>query len=501
MADDLSIQDRNQKVMSILKKNWLTIATVISVTTAIIVGIILRASTEKWTERQLLYLEFPGTMFLRGLTALIIPIIVSSMISSIGRLDVSLSGRIGMRAIIYYFCTTFSAVILGVILVSLIHPGTVGSNVKPSVNVRPVTTVDTILDLIRNLIPPNLVQATFAQYRTVLTPDPNNLNETDIYKWKVTGEYANGFNILGLITFSIIFGIMIGKNPEASKPFLDVVVSINELVMKVTGLIINLTPFGILFLIMPRIISVDSVNDFLGGVGWYTVTVLLGLLIHGFFLLPLIYFIITKKNPYLFIVKMSEALLTAFGTSSSSATLPVTMRCLQNNVKIDPRIVNVLIPVGATINMDGTALYEAVAAIYIAQNYRESLAFVEIIIISLTATAASVGAAGIPQVTIRTKSTINLLNIYWNLFLTQAGLVTMVLVLNAVGLPADAVSMIFVVDWLLDRFRTTVNVLGDSFGAAAVAHLSEDELNKSIVNDELTHRPSIDNPEYIVTKH
>ncbi|RWS19807.1 hypothetical protein B4U80_01859, partial [Leptotrombidium deliense] len=379
----------------------------------------------------------------------------------------------------YYSFTTFSAVILGVTLVSMIHPGTVGDNAKPNVNVRRLTTVDTILDLIRNLIPSNLIQATFAQYRTVLTPDSNNLNETDIYKWKITGEYANGFNILGLITFSIIFGIMIAQNPEVSKPFLDVIVSVDELVMKVTALIINLTPFGILFLIMPRIISVDSINDFLGGIGWYTATVLIGLFLHGFLFLPLIYFIITKKNPYLFIVKMSEALLTAFATSSSSATIPVTMRCLKNKLNIDPKIVNVLIPVGATINMDGLALYEAVASIYIAQNYRESLAFADIIIISLTATATSIGAAGIPQ----------------------SGLVTMVMVLNAVGLPADAISMIFVVDWLLDKFRTTVNVLGDSFGAAVVAHLSAKELNKSIVIVERAMAPSVENADFSVTKN
>lgn len=219
--------------------------------------------------------------------------------------------------------------------------------------------------------------------------------------------------------------------------------------MKITKIVINFTPIGVLFLVLPRVVEVDDVNQMLESVGMYTACVLAGLFIHGLIVLPFVYCIITRRNPYALVGRMSAALLTAFGTSSSSATMPVTINCLEENVGLDPKIVRFLVPIGATVNMDGTALYEAVAAIFIAQSRGVPLTPISVIIISITATFASIGAAGIPQ----------------------AGLVTMVIVLNAVGLPAEDVYLIFVVDWFLDRFRTVINVLGDSFGAAVISHL------------------------------
>ena len=163
---------------------------------------------------------------------------------------------------------------------------------------------------------------------------------------------------------------------------------------------------------------------------------------------------------YRFILNQVQAIMTAWSTASSSATLPVTIKCLEEKNGIDGRISRFVLPIGATINMDGTALYEAVAAIFIAQMSGKDLNFGEILAMSFTATAASIGAAGIPN----------------------AGLVTMVMVLDTVGLPSDLVSMIMSVDWLLDRFRTACNVLGDSLGAGIVSHLSSGD-----IEDENTH--------------
>jgi len=198
--------------------------------------------------------------------------------------------------------------------------------------------------------------------------------------------------------------------------------------------------------------------------GWYLFTVTLGITIQGFVILPIIYGVVTKSLPFKFIGKMGPALATAFGTASSAATLPVTINSLEEGNKIDPRISRFVLPIGATINIDGTALYEAVAAIFIAQMTGMNPSLGQIIIISITATAASIGAAGIPH----------------------AGLVTLVMVLETVGLPSEAVSIIMSVDWLVDRVRTAVNVLGDAFGAAIVAHLSKDELTKLSETEE-TH--------------
>jgi len=180
--------------------------------------------------------------------------------------------------------------------------------------------------------------------------------------------------------------------------------------------------------------------------GYYVATVLSGLAIHALITLPLILWIFTRRNPIRFIGQMSQALLTAFSTASSSATLPVTLECAITKARISSRSADFVIPLGATINMDGTALYEAAAAIFIAQAIGMDLSLTQQLTVAITATLAAIGAAGIPE----------------------AGLVTMVIVLNAVGIPTGYIGLILAVDWFLDRFRTAVNVFGDTVGAAVI---------------------------------
>ncbi|KAK7933796.1 hypothetical protein WMY93_004692 [Mugilogobius chulae] len=234
-------------------------------------------------------------------------------------------------------------------------------------------------------------------------------------------------------------------------------------------------PVGILFLIAGKIMEMDDITAMGGQLGMYTVTVICGLLVHAILVLPTLYFVVTRKNPFVFIGGLLQALITALGTSSREAfeekwsllcnRLFVALQfchfahylqMLEENNKVDKRVTRFVLPVGATINMDGTALYEALAAIFIAQVNNYDLNFGQILTISITATAASIGAAGIPQ----------------------AGLVTMVIVLTSVGLPTDDITLIIAVDWFLDRLRTTTNVLGDSIGAGIVEHLSRHELQK-----------------------
>lgn len=261
-------------------------------------------------------------------------------------------------------------------------------------------------------------------------------------------------NIMGIVVASIVFGIALSSAREQTR---NIQVFFNELsatMMRITGWVIWLSPIGVFFLILSKLMEMGDILDTFTKLGLYFVTVAGGIIFHGFVILPLIFFFITRRNPIKFVGNMGQAIATAFGTSSSSATLPVTIQCLEQNNKVDSRVSRFVLPIGATINMDGTALYEAVAAIFIAQYRGQELTLTNIIAISITATAASIGAAGIPQ----------------------AGLVTLVMVLSAVGLPADDVSLIIAVDWMLDRIRTVVNVLGDSFGAAIVEHFSRKEL-------------------------
>uniref|UniRef100_A0A8D2Q461 Amino acid transporter n=1 Tax=Varanus komodoensis TaxID=61221 RepID=A0A8D2Q461_VARKO len=400
------------------------------------------------------YFAFPGEVLMRMLKLIILPLIISSMITGVAALDSSVSGKIGLRAVVYYFFTTAIAVILGIVLVVTIKPGVSqkADEIDRVGSTPEVSTVDAMLDLIRNMFPENLVQACFQQV--------GSTNKTKEYK--IVGMYSDGINVLGLIVFCLVFGIVIGKMGQKGQVLVDFFNALNDATMHIVQIIMWYMPLGILFLIAGKIIEVEDWEIF-RKLGLYMATVLSGLAIHSVVILPLIYLIIVRKNPYKFAIGMAQALLTALMISSSSATLPVTFRCAEEKNHVDKRITRFVLPVGATINMDGTALYEAVAAVFIAQLNDLELDIGQIVTISVTATAASIGAAGVPQ----------------------AGLVTMVIVLSAVGLPAEDVTLIIAVDWLLDRFRTMVNVLGDAFGTGIVEKLSKNELEQMDVSSEV----------------
>ncbi|KAK7910244.1 hypothetical protein WMY93_014928 [Mugilogobius chulae] len=454
-------EERRLDFKRLLKKNWLLIATVVSVLLGISLGLVVREySSLSHLDKQ--YFGFPGEILMRMLKLVILPLIISSMITGVAALDSEVSGKIGLRAVIYYFSTTIIAVVLGIILVMTIKPGVsqTADHIDRAGTTPDVTTVDTLLDLIRNMFPENLVQACFQQYKTKrkeLEPAKPATNATTTMppltttimavvqnitkEYKLVGSYSDGINVLGLIVFCVAFGLVIGKMGEKGRILLEFFDALNEATMKLVHIIMCYMP----------------VED-----GLYMVTVLSGLAIHALVCLPLIYFIIVRKNPFTFTLGMAQALVTALMISSSSATLPVTFRCAEENNQIDKRITRFVLPVGATINMDGTALYEAVAAIFIAQLNDYPLDVGQIVTISITATVASIGAAGVPN----------------------AGLVTMVIVLTAVGLPASDVTLIVAVDWLLDRFRTMINVLGDAYGAGIVQKLSKRELERmDLVSD------------------
>jgi len=439
-------------VKKVLKDNALTLATLAGVLIGIILGVCLRTRDESYTKREVMYVKFLGSLFLNMLKSIIIPLIIPSLIVAVGSLDLKLSGKVGARGIVYYMSTTICAVILGIILVTTIQPGNDAEPIEKKVNERNITTEDTLMDLVRNLFPPNIIEASTKQVTTDLIY-PNN--ETwDKRDWNFKTSMKDNTNILGLVVFSLVFGVAIAAVGEEGKPILNFFSSLVSVMMKVTSWVITIAPVGVLFLVAGSVIEMKNPAKTFASLGYYFATVIIGLGIHGLLVLPIIFSIVTRSLPFKYIGNMANALATAFGTASSSATLPVTMNALEEKNNIDPRITRFILPIGATINMDGTALYEAVAAIFIAQVRGITLDAGKIVAISITATAASIGAAGIPQ----------------------AGLVTMVMVLQTVGLPSTDVALILAVDWLLDRFRTAINVLGDALGAGIVYHLSKAEL-------------------------
>ncbi|KAF0880875.1 excitatory amino acid transporter 1 [Hyaena hyaena] len=464
-----------EDVKSYLFRNAFVLLTVTAVIVGTILGFTLRPY--KMSYREVKYFSFPGELLMRMLQMLVLPLIISSLVTGMAALDSKASGKMGMRAVVYYMTTTIIAVVIGIIIVIIIHPGKgTKENMHREGKIVQVTAADAFLDLIRNMFPPNLVEACFKQFKTnyekrsfrvpiqsnetLVSAVINNVSEAMETLTRITEELVpvpgsvNGINALGLVVFSMCFGFVIGNMKEQGQALKEFFDSLNEAIMRLVAVIMWYAPLGILFLIAGKIVEMEDMGVIGGQLAMYTVTVIVGLLIHAVIVLPLLYFLVTRKNPWVFIGGLLQALITALGTSSSSATLPITFKCLEENNGVDKRVTRFVLPVGATINMDGTALYEALAAIFIAQVNNFELNFGQIITISITATAASIGAAGIPQ----------------------AGLVTMVIVLTSVGLPTDDITLIIAVDWFLDRLRTTTNVLGDSLGAGIVEHLSRHEL-------------------------
>ncbi|KAK6989870.1 Excitatory amino acid transporter 3, partial [Biomphalaria glabrata] len=352
------------------------------------------------------------------------------------------SGRLGAAAIIYYLTSMLTAVIIGIAMALIIHPGraTDSNSLKRTGSSLQADPLDSLLDLISQCFPENLVTACYQRVITkykIVKSDPrvnltmsNLTNVTSTYTVDLRKPYLvaeDGTNVLGLIVFSIAMGIVINNLGEEGLPLKNFFRSLNAVTMRLVHIVIWYTPIGIIFLVASKFIQTDDIGQVLSSMGLYMATVLGGLAIHGFITLPIMYLVTTRKNPVTFALKLTKAFATAWGTASSSATMPLTMDCLVNKNKINLNIVRFVIPVGTTVNMDGTALYEAVACLFIAQVNGLDLSASDVIIVSLTATAAAIGAAGVPQ----------------------AGLVTMVIVLTAVGLPADDITLILSIDWLL----------------------------------------------------
>ncbi len=362
-----------------------------------------------------------GTLFLNALKMLIVPLVVSSMIVGIASMgDVRKIGRVGGATFLYYFTTTGLAVILGVILVNLFQPGVgvaLGGGAVPDV----VAGKEQIgfTDILLSLVSSNVFRS------------------------------AADMEILPLIVFSLVFGGVLTTLGEVGKPVLRFFDGVNEALMKMVGLVMWLAPIGVFGLVASRLGQAGGGEAFWAEIlkiGKYFMTVMVGLTVHAVVVLPAILFAVARRDPARYALGMAPALGTAWSTASSSATLPVTLECTEDRNRVSRRSGLFVLPLGATINMDGTALYEAVAAIFIAQAIGVHLSLGQQVLVVITATLAAIGAAGIPQ----------------------AGLVTMVIVLKAVGLPLEGIGLILAVDWFLDRFRTAVNVWGDSVGAAVI---------------------------------
>jgi DAACS family dicarboxylate/amino acid:cation (Na+ or H+) symporter len=367
---------------------------------------------------------FIGTLFLNALKMIVVPLVVSAIITGIANVGSQGGfGRLGGKTLLYYVATSFIAIMIGLVLVNVIQPGVsdapapvIEANEKVSQAVEGKSAGD-VVDVFLRMIPTNIVDAA-----------------------------ASG-QMLGLIFFSLLFGFFMTKLKGDIKQTMDNFwQGVFDVMMMITEVIMKFAPLGVFGLVAASVAKTGF--DQFGNLALFFVTVTAALAIHLLVVMPLILrFVGGVKNPWLHYQAMAPALLTAFSTSSSSSTLPVTLRSLEHRAGVSNRVSSFVLPLGATVNMDGTALYECVAAIFIAQLFGVELDFATQVLIVVIALTTSIGVAGIPS----------------------ASLVAISIILVAVGLPAEAIGLLLVVDRLLDMMRTTVNIFSDSVGAVIIA--------------------------------
>lgn len=392
----------------------------------LIYGLAVRAGApiEAWET----WAAFPallGDLFIRALKMIIIPLIVASVVMGIQEIgDTARLGKVGVRTMLYYGATTLLAVTAGMLVVNVLEPG-VG------------------------------LELTF-EGEAAVEPTPLTQVIRDIIPTSALGVFAAN-KMLPSIFVALLIGVgLLALDDEQAAPMRGFFSSLNALVLEITDWIMRTAPVGVAALFIKTLLDpkLADVGQYFEDLGTYMLAVVAGLGIHALITLPLILWLVGKRSPLAYARALSPALLTAFSTASSSATYPVTLEQVTEEAGVSRETATFVLPLGATINMDGTALYEAVAVVFIANALAGfDLTFVQQLTVVVTATLAAIGAAGVPS----------------------AGLVTMIIVLESVGLPAGAYGLVVAVDRVLDMCRTTVNVWGDAVGAAVVDRWSTDE--------------------------
>ncbi|MDV3427335.1 MAG: dicarboxylate/amino acid:cation symporter [Bacillota bacterium] len=414
------------------KKNSLTTKIFIALILGIIFGLIGNAFFSKTLNDGLIKwaLNPIGQVFLRGIKMLVVPLVLFSLISgsaSIG--DVKKLGRVGGKIMAYYLSTTAFAVTIALLLANLVKPG-IGIKLGTAAKEAAAAKAPFIMDIFTNMIPTNPFSA-----------------------------MVNG-DMLQIIVFAIIFGVALTLVGESAKPLLNIINQANNTLMKIIGIIMNIAPYGVFALISNVVISQGI--DVLLPLMKYVLLVIFVLIIHITVVYGGLLSLFTKLNPVKFFKKFWPVMVVAFSTSSSNATIPVNIETCTKDLGISKSVTSFTIPLGATVNMDGTAIMQGVAALFIAQMFGINLGFQSQLMIILVATLASIGTAGVPG----------------------AGVVMLSMVLQQVGLPLEGIALVLSVDRIVDMARTTVNITGDAVGSIIVAN-SEGELNREIYNSEI----------------
>lgn len=410
----------------------------LSLTLATLFGAFILPSTgEGFSMNFVSFCQFLGKLFMNALKMVIVPLIVASIIAGVMHLGAEKGvGRMGFKTFLYYTFSGAAAVIVGLIMVNLIQPGDINAETaKAMLGTAAETSVE------QGLMAKVEGKSSSDLFEIFLRMFPSNIIDAA----------TNNGQLLGVITFSILFGAFIGKLPEAQRETQqNFWMSAQEVMLKLTEFIIRFAPFGVFGLVVPVIFE-TNLGDLFGTLAWFFITVILALIIHFAINLSLVLKFVAKVNPITHYKEMAPVLLTAFSTASSSATLPLTIDTVEDRAGVSKKTCSFTLPLGATVNMDGTALYECVVVLFIAQLYaatgHAALGLGDQLLVVILALTTSIGVAGIPA----------------------ASLVAIAVILPAIGLPVEAIGVVWLTDRILDMCRTSVNVFSDTVAAVTIA--------------------------------
>ncbi|XP_046844090.1 excitatory amino acid transporter-like [Xenia sp. Carnegie-2017] len=489
-----------------IRGRWLFVLLLLAVALGIALGIVLNkrvGECNHFTRKQWeMFIGFPGELFMRMLMLLVLPLISSSIIMSLTSIDKKTAGKLGKRAALFCLFTTLVASIMaGVVARVMIRPSrqnnfAVNGEEEKRDEALSASPVYSILDMIRNMLPNNILEATIFSTGSKFEPKITDykfknksvdvigmsatnmskfLKEQTINPWfssphsvqviekgNIIYEYAGqqryqAANYLGVLTLSIAFGIILSGLGEQGKPLVNWFTCLFRVTMKLVELILWFSPIGIGSIIASKLATMDDIVGMMAVIGMYVAAVLVGFFIYGVFILPALYLILLKRNPLRLLRDVAKALTMAFGTSSSSSTMPVTLNCLQSKNLVDSRLAQFLLPIGTVTNVPAAGIYMTTAAVFIIQMWHPKLMTVaSSVLICLSASIATFASPPIPA-----SSPINVQNI----------------VLKVVGIPSADIGLIIAIDWVIDRFGTILNVWSNCVACVIINHYSKTEID------------------------
>ncbi|XP_033760828.1 excitatory amino acid transporter-like isoform X2 [Pecten maximus] len=419
----------------------------------------------------LTWIGMPGELFIRMLKLMVIPLIISSVITATASLDAKSNGRISLVAFVFITVTNILACVIAIVFGLLLKPGVgVSSDTMEPKSTTIIETSDVFADLLRNIMPDNIVDMTFQQtltenkvtYETVLRNTTNGTVDETVRNLTKTVGKTSGTNLLGIIMTCMLIGIALSKAGEKGKPVLDFFESLADIFLVILRWLLWFTPVGILSLIAASIASITELEEVFRALGVFVAVVTAGIVLHQLIIMPLIFFALTRRNPYRFALQIGKAWMIGLASTSTAVAIPEMLAACEDDQKVDRRVSRFVIPFCVTLNADGSALYITAAAMFVANMAGVNVSFGDVLLIGILTAICSMAIPSVPS----------------------SSIVTLVMILTSMNIPADSISLLFAVEWFLDRIRTTSNVVSHTHCVVVTYHFCKKTLEMFDISTE-----------------